>query len=257
MSNQFLDPNDQTSVNNYVDLRVALVLKSVTELNNLDAGDAPALIYEGKIFQLDSADTTSTHDGTSVIVDSNGKRFKVFGVDRIPKSVLGNAVVPPANPNVGDAYFVWGTGAPSGAFANRREYIAVYTLWEWRFILAPTGTRIYNENDGSNYYFDGNIWPRGDPSPIADGTIIPSALVMRTLVVQNIQNDPPAAIPNGQAFIVGGNPTGAWAANPNDIAYGDGTQWHFINPRAGEIAYNSAAGQTKHIFWNGGAWVDL
>ena len=253
MTNQFLDPNDQTSVNNYVDLRVALVLKSLAEVTNLDAGDAPALVYEGKIFQLDTSDTTSVHDGVSVIVDRNGKRFKVFGVNGVPQGVIATADTPPVNPNVGDAYLVIG-GALTGVFTNRREYIAVYSLWEWRFILPPVGHRVYNQNDRSNYYYNGNIWNRGDPSPVADGAIAPTALAFRNLIIQAIQNDPPPIIPNEQMYIVGAAPTGAWSANRNQIAYGDGTSWSFIDPRRGELVYNLAT--NRYMSWNN-AWVNL
>ena len=250
MPNQFLNPNDQQSVNNYVDLRTALVLTSITEVNNLDAGTAPAIIYEGKVYARDPNDTTSVADNVNVIEDRNGTRFKAF-LDRVPRSVITNLVAPPTNNNLGDAYLVFGSGAPSGAFANQRENIAIWTPWEWRFIAPPIGTRIFNQGDQQNYYFDGSIW-RNDIISLQDNVVDPNALSFRNTIIQRVTNNPPGQIPNDELFIIGQNPTGAWVANPNDIAFGRGSEWKFITPRQGEVVYNLR--DATIMIWRNGAW---
>ena len=252
MPNQFLNPNDQQSVNNYVDLRTALVLTSITEVNNLDAGTAPALIYEGKVYARDPNDTTSVADNVNVIEDRNGTRFKAF-LDRVPRSVIGNQVSPPPNAqnNLGDAYLVFGAGATTGDFNGQRENIAIWTPWQWRFIIPPIGTRIFHQADQQNYYFDGNIW-RNDIISLQNNTVDPTALNFRNTIVQRIENNPPAVIPNEEMFLIGLNPTGVWVAHANDIAYGNGTTWEFISPRDGELVYNRALNSI--MVWENGAW---
>ena len=251
MPNQFLDPGNQVSVNNYVDLRTALVLQSGEDPLSINLGTAPAVIYLGRIFQRDDNDTTSVHDGTSILVDNQGTRFKVFGINALPKSVIGNSS-PPANPNIGDAYLIFG-GDDTGAFAGRLEHIAVWTQWEWRFIFPQEGTRVLNEANNSNYYFIGGIWQQGDPSPIADTTIKPANLVLRSPTpIQGVLNDPPALIPNEIAYLIGANPTGIWASRANNVVYGDGLAWSYIAPRNGEFVYNTA--NNRLMVWRNGSW---
>ena len=75
-----------------------------------------------------------------------------------------------------------------------------------------------------------------------------------SLVVLGIANEPAANPANGTQYIVGSNPTGAFAnATANSIACYDGVAWKFITPKIGEPeVLNSATGEI--LSWNGSAW---
>lgn len=66
-------------------------------------------------------------------------------------------------------------------------------------------------------------------------------------------NTPPASPADGQCFIVGAAPTGAWAGHAGAIAgYAPGG-WRFVGPVAGMQALDKASGQTASH--DGTAWV--
>jgi hypothetical protein len=68
------------------------------------------------------------------------------------------------------------------------------------------------------------------------------------------QNEPPSSI-KGDRFIVGGVPAGLFiTAAEHDVAWYDGTAWHFDSPTEGWHVW-SIAGLNRHIFTNG-AWEE-
>lgn len=74
--------------------------------------------------------------------------------------------------------------------------------------------------------------------------------VFGQLAVIAIENTPPAVV-DGDSYIVGDTPTGAWVGYEQWIAYGVGGGWRFALPRNGWIAFN----QTDELLYRyvGGA----
>lgn len=64
---------------------------------------------------------------------------------------------------------------------------------------------------------------------------------------------PPADPAPGDAYGLGGAPTGAWAAQPGAIAVWQGEGWQFLTPQTGWRAWGLAE-QTLRV-WDGSAWV--
>ena len=55
-----------------------------------------------------------------------------------------------------------------------------------------------------------------------------------------IQNAPPGSPADGDCYIVGSSPTGAWVGHAADIAAYIGTSWQFLLPAPGWTVYNQA-----------------
>src|SRR5688572_6888484 len=89
--------------------RLAYVITTAAEAQDLIAVDPSygvtivVLVLNGKIFTLDPLDATTAHDGISVLVSNDGKRFKVEEVE-FPYAVLDKDLTsPPGSPSIGDA----------------------------------------------------------------------------------------------------------------------------------------------------------
>lgn len=66
---------------------------------------------------------------------------------------------------------------------------------------------------------------------------------------------PPASPSDGDAYIVGASPSGAWAGQAGNIAYLIDGAWRFYVPAKGLIAY--IADELKMIVFTASGWVDL
>ena len=88
--------------------------------------------------------------------------------------------------------------------------------------------------------------------------------MLQTLVQANVisvaTNTPPGSPSNGNTYVVGSAPTGAWATHANSIAYWStdnpatpGGEWEFYTPATGWIVGNQTD-STAYIF-NGTAWT--
>lgn len=66
---------------------------------------------------------------------------------------------------------------------------------------------------------------------------------------------PPATPVEGDRYIVGAAPAGAFAGKTGKLAAFDDGAWRFTTPRAGWIAY--AAGADRVLLFDGTAWRDL
>jgi hypothetical protein len=75
----------------------------------------------------------------------------------------------------------------------------------------------------------------------------------------SISNAPPVTPIEGQLYIVGDTPTGAWAAKPNQLAVARANSaggWKFYPPQAGwRVALDSLDGLI--IRWNGSNWTPV
>lgn len=64
---------------------------------------------------------------------------------------------------------------------------------------------------------------------------------------------PPPAPAEGDTYILGAAPTGAWAGQPGSVAAWVDGAWLFAAPRPGWRAWDSAAGELR--IWDGAGWV--
>lgn len=215
------------------------------------------LAFGGVIFWLDPNDTTSTHDGVTVIVTDDGYRYHVSDF-RMPWAVLAtDQVEPPSSSAIGDAFLT--NAAPSGDWAGHGEQVAVWTSRGWVFVEPQLGQLIYVA-DGSNrwVYLDenGTIVERFgmQPASIPDGALIGGQ--RRFIVESQTVNTPPGAPALGHYWIIGSAPTGDWAGSSGKIAtsYDGGTTWTIIDPLDGVEAYDRTQG-SNYIYRTGVGWV--
>ena len=106
---------------------------------------------------------------------------------------------------------------------------------------------LVNGNAGEGHYTDLMKQWRG-----LDALVMP--------VVKGVgTNTPPGSPSDGDAYVVGTSPTGAWAAKNNQIARWTSVAnaWEFYVPKAGwKVQDSSATGQPSYTF-TGSAWTTL
>jgi hypothetical protein len=66
-------------------------------------------------------------------------------------------------------------------------------------------------------------------------------------------NAAPVSPAEGDRYIVGAAPTGAWAGRALDIAFFEGGAWSFLDPREGFLAWSDA--DDSVFVYTGGAWL--
>jgi len=73
-------------------------------------------------------------------------------------------------------------------------------------------------------------------------------------VISRVLNTPPASPAEGDTYIVGASPTGAWAGQAGKVAlYFAG--WRFKTPKTGWLAF--ARNESKFVVYNGTGWALL
>ena len=213
MSNEYTENlNTFSTVEDYLEVYAPIVLNDGELAALKDLGNTRAIIQEstGYIFIRDNADSTSAHNpAAGIIVDSSGTRFKSTEVKYAFKNVQGIQNDPPNAPTTGHTYVVG--DVPTGAWANQRRKVALFSKWGWLFFTMETGTQLYVIAK-SNFYFlagDGAWKPL---LPAADN------FAYGNLSLQGITKDPPANPAVGDLYIVAANPTGIFRGQTNKIA---------------------------------------
>jgi hypothetical protein len=79
--------------------------------------------------------------------------------------------------------------------------------------------------------------------------------LVQPLVQQVGLNTPPGSPADGQCWIVGSSPTGAWAGQANKLAQRIGGAWAFHTPFVGLVVFDAAT--LARRVWNGGIWALL
>jgi hypothetical protein len=79
--------------------------------------------------------------------------------------------------------------------------------------------------------------------------------LVQPLVQQVGLNTPPGSPADGQCWIVGSSPTGAWAGQANKLAQRIGGAWAFHTPFVGLVVFDAAT--LAQRVWNGGIWALL
>jgi len=69
------------------------------------------------------------------------------------------------------------------------------------------------------------------------------------------QNSPPGSPSDGDMYIVGASPTGAWTGHANAVAryYNGGATWEFFTPHNGWVLRDRGA--ARFVFFNGTTWA--
>jgi hypothetical protein len=75
-----------------------------------------------------------------------------------------------------------------------------------------------------------------------DGVVLANEALLRlenclSSVVLDVTNTPPGSPAQGDTYIAGTSPTGAWAGQANKLALYTGSGWAFLTPRSNMLAY--------------------
>jgi len=235
-----------------------LVIPTASEVATTALANCRALLVAGALFYYDSADTTSAHDGVSVLVSSDGRRYKLGKPQFVPYRVESYADDPPGSPSLGEAYLIG--EAPSGAWAAHADEIAIYTVNGWVFINPDNvaGLVLYVADEDSSYQFTDAGWRKGlGASAVGDGSIRPNHLagtIARVFSVENqTTNTPPGSPAEGNCYIIGPSPTGAWSGAAGRIAVYQDSAWVIFTPVEGWRAWDKSS-DIDYVF-NGSSWV--
>lgn len=227
---------------------------------NTSTGERTLVLgYKGGWFWYDPDDSTTSHDGSTTIVTTDGGRYKTDSFDRLVFSVLDKDVSTPPDENdsppvaEGDAYLV-----PSGAtgdWSTHEDDIAVYTARGWQFITPTTGRFVFIEDEGKYYHFSaGGTWTEGfGNTPPPDNTVpLSSTINFGYFVrVENQTTDTPPGSPSvGDAYIIGDSPTGDWVGKSNQVAICEvAGEFVIYNPPEGMRAFDKSD-KTDYQFRN-------
>lgn len=78
-------------------------------------------------------------------------------------------------------------------------------------------------------------------------------VLVQLAVLDRDLSAPPGSPSEGQRWIVGASPTGAWAGHANHIAAWQDGGWQFSVPKIGWLAY--VVDESSLLAWDGSAWV--
>lgn len=211
---------------------------------------------DSALYMYDAADTTSAHDGSTVVVVS-GRRY-ILQNQVIPDAFVVSVGLasPPSSLSLGDQYVIG--SAPTGDWASKAENVATWSRRGWIFRSPQRGQIVWNNSDNAFYHYSsGSEWVSGlGIGAIPNGSITPlkARHPFGVLVVAGVQDDPPSSIPSdGAAYIVGSAPTGVWQGEADKVAYVDNGAYVFIAAFEGASVYNQDQGQM--FTYRSGAWV--
>lgn len=223
-------------------------------VNYAGTGTIPALIVAGRTFILDAADTTSAHDGVTVIVTSDARRYKFADFPPIV-AVQARQSTPPTVTSA-DFGKAWLVGAsPTGIWASFAEHTAIYTARGWLYRPPGVGQTMHDvARAGSWTYTNAAAWVFGASAVglVAGSVTVPALEMPAGLVVIEQRNTPPGTITG--VYLIGSAPTGAWASHAGKIARGDGVSWTLLTPAEGWSLWNAAT--RTELRFTTGAWRD-
>lgn len=96
-------------------------------------------------------------------------------------------------------------------------------------------------------------WALGDPyKPEMDANLIMLGSIIGLTVLSRTLDAPPVSPLDGDRYIVGSAPTGAWAGNAFKVALWLSGAWIFHTPKTGWLAWVQA--ESKLSVYNAGTW---
>lgn len=236
------------------------VIDSGDDPIDLNAGNILAILFNGVIFWYDPADSTSVHDGVSVIVTAEGRRYKSDQYRDASSHWFApldkDLATPPVTPALGDVYIV--AAAATGTWTGHSKKIAIWTAREWVFIQPKPFDYAYVRDEALIYHYSAaGVWTSGIPAiTISDASISHKKFKYFPLgiaIENQTTNTPPGSPADGVAYIVGGSPTGAWVGHSLDVAIFEGSSWQFYDPYEGAHLYDKL--QNNTIIFNGSIWT--
>lgn len=227
-----------------------------------DSGNSVGLFYTGILFWRDNTDSTTAHDGVTCIVTNDGVRFKTDYFAGHPMRFIAvldkDLTAPPGSPVVGDAYIVAAGG--TGAWATHDKQIASWTARGWRFIIPVKYDHAFVVDELLFYHYNAsNVWTSGLPGlVIANDSISPQKRKYGKFglkITNQTTNTPPGTPADGDAYIIGGTPTGVWAGNAKNIAIFETSAWVIYTAQAGYLVFDQSLNQA--VLFNAGIWNSL
>lgn len=253
-------PVNRSGLLTALEKRGAYVVVAGENPASLTPGNVNVLVYGGVLFNYDSADSTTAHDGVTCIVTADGKRFKTDqfkGSNNALRNVKDkDLATPPGSPALGDRYIVAASG--TGAWTGKDKQIAEWTARGWVFQV-PNAFDVTMVVDEALYYHysAAGVWTSGLPAlTIADASISLKKLKYFPLgvaVENQTTNTPPGSPADGEAYIVGGSPTGAWVGQSLKVAIFETSAWVFYAGYEGAQAYDKALNAL--YTHNGATWA--
>lgn len=229
-----LTPGDITSMNFSQSQAVAIPNAIVGKVSGL-----------ATLFLYDAADTTSVHNGTSVLVSSDGKRFKSALAPDYFVNVLSHTNTPPGSPVAGDRYIVG--AAPTGDWASNADDLTLFDGQDWVFVSPVIGQTVYvRDVSGQMHWGEAGAWVEGAGSFSVEAdsiTIRELEFPFGMVVESEIATPPGTRVASG---VTPAMPLGGTAANIND----DSTGTTATTSALGDL---SAASVAARIF----AYLDL
>lgn len=96
-------------------------------------------------------------------------------------------------------------------------------------------------------------WTLGDPyKPEMDANLVMLGAVVGLSVISRSLDTPPGSPANGDRYIVGSAPTGAWSGQAGKVTLWIDGSWRFYTPATGWLAW--VQGENKLSVHNAGAW---
>lgn len=252
------NPIDGDGLDDALVERVALTFDDVADIQALDlTGKATShIIFGTSVYTYDASDTTTAHNGSTVLVTNDGKRFKNDGVRVGFAGVWAvdddDTSSPPATPASGDAYLL--PASPSGAWSAYGKHIAIWSNGAWVYIAPRLGMLVYVDDEDAYFRYNGSAWVAGlGSTSIAAGAIKASQLEQAYGWWVEEETATPPSIPSaGVQYIVGTSATGAWSGEDGNIARSTGAAWEFVTAAEGMTVFNKDLGY--QVAYKSGSW---
>jgi len=252
-------PVNKSTLATNINDRLAYVLDGLN-VQDFTAANALAVIYQGKVWRLDAADTTSAHDGVTVLVTLDSKRFKANAIDGQSKGVWAVTEFRnggPASPTAGDMYGV-GT-SPTGTFAAQSNKIAIALTGGaspvWAFVTPTEGLIAFDKTRDVYRSYTGSAWVDGLQNAFVTGGVPAESLAVPTFIVENATATPPGSPTDGQYYVVAAGATGAWAGQDNKVAKRVSGAWTYYTAAEGWQAWDKTSKRMK--IYSSGVWGDF
>lgn len=222
---------------------LALPLLTTNEILDLNTGPLlRAVLCDSRVFTRDFADTTSPHDGVTVLRSLDGFVFKARPVWNGECVEAVTNTPPSITPSLYGLAYIVGTAPDAGPFAASANAIAIAGALGWQFVPPRVGLFLLNRATGAFlHYSNASGWqPGAGALAFAAGSVAAAALRWPMgVTIQDTRNTPPGSIAN--AYIVGSAATGAWAGHGGKVADGTSGAWAFLVPYEGAEVWDATA----------------
>lgn len=245
---------------NSFNLRADEDLRDFVMVDPDGGGTTPSVVQNGMLYGHDPDDVITDHDGVFCLVSYDSQRYKLEEGLHAPFNVLDKDLTAPISspaPSYGDAYLIF--GSPTGAWAGKSGYIAIFTARGWSFCLPPIGFLVYVRDEKSFYHRDDTgAWTLGTGTRTLGSNSVPLSSAInfgRRVIVENqTTTSPPETVSVGTAYIIGPSATSDWAGKDGKIAICEVADTFTVySPTIGWAAYDKS--QNNEYRYDGSGWV--